>query len=108
MGIQRNTDSVMSRIDWLSTKPRDDVMSLYSWNPDGWISGYVSIHAWEPKIMDGGGAGPSVFRIDPGLFLGKSHPRSEFLRGGLGGWGWGGERVSILYLYLYSIDTNRH
>ena len=29
----------------------------------------------------------------------KSHPRSEFLRGGLGGWGWGGEDIDAENLY---------
>ena len=62
------------------------------------MAGYLGMLASMPgnqKIMDGGGAGPSVFRIDPGLFLGKTGtPGRSFCEGG---WvvGDGGERVSI-------------
>lgn len=50
------------------------------------MAGYLGMLAsmsGSQKIMDGGGAGPSVFRIDLGLFLGKkATPGRSFCEGG--------------------------
>ena len=75
------------------------------------MAGYLGMLASMPgnqKIMDGGGAGPSVFRIAPGLFWKKSNPQvGVFARGagwlgmGEGEGGKGIDTVSISIQYRY-------